>query len=137
MSLTLITALLATLAAAVSAQDNSYGWQFGNALSTGPVGAGTWIRESNTTLILPETNNPQTGNLALWPGMGTNGGDLVQALAISLAENSCGAAEGQWCVVASTLEGSQQMGKYVVADAGVHVTMHCEKQIIGCVGCRS
>lgn len=126
MSLTLASALLISLLGAVHAQDNDYGWQFGNALSTGPVGSGTWIRESNTTLVLPETNNPQTGNLALWPGMGTDGGDLIQALAISLADNSCGAAEGQWCVVASTLETSQEMGDYVAASAGDHVTMHCE-----------
>ena len=126
MSLTIASTLLASLFAVAQAQDNSYGWQFGNALSTGPVAEGSWIRESNTTLILPETNNPQTGNLALWPGMGTDDGDLIQALAISLADNSCGAAEGQWCVVASTLETSQEMGDYVAADAGDHVTMHCE-----------
>lgn len=63
-----------------------YGWQFGNAFSTGPVADGSFIRESNTTLVLPEVNSPQTGNLALWPGMGTSGGDLIQALAISVAD---------------------------------------------------
>lgn len=63
-----------------------YGWQFGNAFSTGPVATNSFIRESNTTLVLPEVNKPQTGNLALWPGMGTSGGDLIQALAISVAD---------------------------------------------------
>jgi len=63
-----------------------YGWQFGNAFSTGPVASDSFIRESNTTLVLPEVNSPQTGNLALWPGMGTSGGDLIQALAISVAD---------------------------------------------------
>ena len=63
-----------------------YGWQFGNAFSTGPVASNSFIRESNTTLVLPEVNSPQTGNLALWPGMGTSGGDLIQALAISVAD---------------------------------------------------
>lgn len=63
-----------------------YGWQFGNAFSTGPVATNSFIRESNTTLVLPEVNSPQTGNLALWPGMGTSGGDLIQALAISVAD---------------------------------------------------
>ena len=88
MSLTLVLpTILLSLLGKVQAQDNSYGWQFANALSTGPVAEGSWIRESNTTLVLPKTNNPQTGNLALWPGMGTDGGDLVQALAISLADN--------------------------------------------------
>jgi hypothetical protein len=63
-----------------------YGWQFGKAFSTGPVASNSFIRESNTTLVLPEVNSPQTGNLALWPGMGTSGGDLIQALAISVAD---------------------------------------------------
>lgn len=72
--------LLFSLAAA------DYGYQFSNALSTGPTADGTWIREANTTLVLPETNSPQTGNLALWPGMGTSGGDLIQGLAISVSD---------------------------------------------------
>jgi len=63
-----------------------YGYQFSNALSTGPVASDSFIREANTTLILPATNSPQTGNLALWPGMGTSGGDLIQGLAISVAD---------------------------------------------------
>ena len=107
-----------------------YGWQFSNALSTGPTADNSWIRESNTTLILPAVNTPQTGNLALWPGMGTDGGDLIQALAIStkdgryesepspplattIGANLCSAgcpdSEGVWCIVASTLEGQFQL----------------------------
>lgn len=84
-----------------------YGWQFGNAFSTGPVATNSFIRESTTTLVLPEVNSPQTGNLALWPGMGTSGGDLIQALAISVADGSAGCPKesGKWCIVASTLEG--------------------------------
>lgn len=80
---------------------------FSNAFSTGPVAVNSWIRESNTTLVLPDTNTPQTGNLALWPGMGTSAGDLVQALAISVADGSAGCpkTEGKWCVTASTLQG--------------------------------
>lgn len=83
-----------------------YGWHFGNAFSTGPVASDSFIRESNTTLVLPKTNSPQTGNLALWPGMGTSGGDLIQALAISVTDGSAGCprASGEWCIVASTLE---------------------------------
>ncbi|KAL1581823.1 hypothetical protein WHR41_09374 [Cladosporium halotolerans] len=102
-----------------------YGWQFGNAFSTGPVATNSFIRESTTTLVLPEVNSPQTGNLALWPGMGTSGGDLIQALAISVADGSAGCPKesGKWCIVASTLEGSQQMGDAVSAGAGTQVTM--------------
>lgn len=105
-----------------------YGWQFSNAFSTGPTASNSFIRESNTTLVLPATNSPQTGNLALWPGMGTSGGDLIQALAISVADGSAGCpkATGQWCIVASTLEDSQQMGAPVPAAPGAKVTMHCK-----------
>lgn len=77
---TLTACLLSSWAAA------DYGYQFSNALSTGPTADDTWIREANTTLVLPETNSPQTGNLALWPGMGTSGGDLIQGLAISVSD---------------------------------------------------
>ncbi|KAF7198217.1 hypothetical protein HII31_00573 [Pseudocercospora fuligena] len=103
-----------------------YGYQFSNALSTGPVADDTFIREANTTLILPETNSPQTGNLALWPGMGTSGGDLIQGLAISVSDGTSGCPKesGKWCIVASTLEGTQQMGDYVSADPGSSVTFH-------------
>lgn len=68
-------------AASRLAMAQDYGWQFSNALSTGPVASGSFIREATTTLVLSETNDPQTGNLALWPGMGTSGGDLIKALA--------------------------------------------------------
>jgi hypothetical protein len=60
--------------------------RFGNAFSTGPVATNSFIRESETTLVLPKVNSPQTGNLALWPGMGTSGGDLIQGLAISVTD---------------------------------------------------
>lgn len=97
---------LATVAAFSQHVFADYGWQFGNAFSTGPVVDGSFIREAETTLVLPKVNDPQTGNLALWPGMGTSGGDLVQALAISVADGSAGCPqeEGKWCIVASTLQ---------------------------------
>lgn len=64
-------------------QSSSFGVQFGNSFSTGPVATDSWIREANTTLVLPALNSPHNGNLALWPGMGTSNGNLVQGLAIS------------------------------------------------------
>jgi hypothetical protein len=63
-----------------------YGHKFSNAFSTGPVASNSFIREATTTLILPAVNSPQNGNLALWAGMGTSGGDLIQALAISVTD---------------------------------------------------
>lgn len=65
----------------VSAQDTV---GFGPAFSLGPTQS--WIREANTTLVLPETPSPQKDRLALWPGMGTSGGDLIQALAVSFSD---------------------------------------------------
>ncbi|KAF4555678.1 Hypothetical protein D9617_2g056410 [Elsinoe fawcettii] len=112
--------------ASLALAQNDYGWQFSNALSTGPTASNSFIREANTTLVLPATNSPQKGNLALWAGMGTSGGDLIQALAISLSGGTAGCkpAAGQWCIVASTLEESQEMGTAVPASAGSRMTMH-------------
>lgn len=59
---------------------------FGPAFSLGPVSPSSWIRESVTTLVLPEVPSPRADRLALWPGMGTSGGDLIQALAVSFAD---------------------------------------------------
>lgn len=104
-------ALFAILKAA-AAQDNI---GFGPAFSLGPTNS--WIREANTTLVLPETPGLKD-RLALWPGMGTSGGDLIQALAVSFSDPNanCGASEGQWCTWASTLQGMQN--NYVLGDRG-------------------
>lgn len=129
-STTLSLSALSLLSLPLSASAQ-YGNQFANALSTGPVASGSFIRESNTTLILPAVNSPQTGNLALWPGMGTSGGDLIQALAISYAQGGlaqgcpAGQGEGKWCIVASTLEGTQEMGQGVYAPEGGRMGIHC------------
>lgn len=52
----------------------------GPAFSTGPVGAGSWIREATATLIVPNAPNPIVGNTVLWVGMGTDKGDLIQGI---------------------------------------------------------
>jgi hypothetical protein len=58
---------------------------FGPYFSLGPTQS--WIREANTTLILPEIPSPGLlDRLGLWPGMGTSGGDLIQALAVSFSD---------------------------------------------------
>ncbi|KAL4757457.1 uncharacterized protein BDW70DRAFT_171360 [Aspergillus foveolatus] len=96
---------------------------FGPAFSLGPTQS--WIREANTTLILPKTPGLKD-RLALWPGMGTSGGDLIQALAVSFSDPNanCGASEGQWCTWASTLQGEQLGGTEVPANEGDKLTMH-------------
>jgi hypothetical protein len=90
MKVTYLAALPWTSAAALPAlaPRQSY-FSFGNAFSTGPVATDTFIRQSTTTLVLPELQSPRTGNLGLWPGVGTKfpnsnqDGQLVQGLAIS------------------------------------------------------
>ncbi|OJJ98546.1 hypothetical protein ASPACDRAFT_62046 [Aspergillus aculeatus ATCC 16872] len=96
---------------------------FGPYFSLGPTQS--WIREATTTLVLPEVPSPVADRLALWPGMGTSGGDLIQALAVSFSDPNanCGGTSGQWCIWASTLEGTQLGGTQVPANAGDNVTM--------------
>ena len=53
----------------------------GPAYSTGPVSSGNFIREATATLVLPNSPNPIVGNTVLWTGMGTDAGDLIQAIA--------------------------------------------------------
>lgn len=66
------------------ASATSYG--FGPAFSLGPVSSSSWIRSATSTLVLPEVPSPVADRLALWPGMGTSNGDLIQALAVSFAD---------------------------------------------------
>lgn len=124
MSAAKISFLAALAAVAHAADDSTIG--FGPAFSLGPTQS--WIREANTTIVLPEAPSPQVDRLALWPGMGTSGGDLIQALAVSFTDPSAncdGATAGQWCIWASTLQDTQLGGKMVPANAGDQVTMHC------------
>ncbi|KAF5857155.1 hypothetical protein ETB97_006204 [Aspergillus alliaceus] len=99
------------LVSLVTAQDKI---TFGPAFSLGPTKS--WIREATTTLVLPEAPSPQEDRLALWPGMGTSGGELIQALAVSFSDPAanCGARSGQWCTWASTLQDkyNDSTGKY-------------------------
>lgn len=127
MSGSLSTALLAALAAATAvraADDSTIG--FGPYFSLGPTAS--WIRNATTTLVLPDTPSPQQDRLALWPGMGTSAGSLIQALAVSFSDPdaNCGAEAGQWCVWASTLQGSQLGGDQVPASSGDEITMSCK-----------
>ncbi|KAI1749787.1 hypothetical protein F4782DRAFT_511529 [Xylaria castorea] len=116
--------LLAFLAAFLGCAHGQDTIGFGPYFSLGPTQS--WIREATTTLILPKVPSPQEERLALWPGMGTSGGDLIQALAVSFESPAanCGASAGQWCTWASTLQGEQLGGKQVPASAGDRLTMH-------------
>lgn len=79
MQLSTVLSVLSILSAA-NAQTNVH---FGPAFSLGPTKS--WIREATTTLVLPKVPG-QKDRLALWPGMGTSSGSLIQALAVSFAD---------------------------------------------------
>ncbi|KAK6088131.1 hypothetical protein SCUP234_01197 [Seiridium cupressi] len=119
-SLTTITLIALLEAAGVSA--TTYG--FGPYFSLGPTNS--WIREANTTLVLPDVPSPAADRLALWPGMGTSDGDLIQAIAVATKSPSteCGGSTGQWCVFASTLETEQEYGPELPEDSGTALTIH-------------
>ncbi|PSK42851.1 hypothetical protein B9Z65_6805 [Elsinoe australis] len=125
----LLTSLPLVSAAVVAPRQNYF--SFGNAFSTGAVATNSFIRHATTTLVLPELNNPHTGNLGLWPGMGTKftsgkDGHLVQGLAISTVGQGSpcnfAASDVKWCVVASTYDGEQHDGKPYRANPGDRVT---------------
>ncbi|KAJ8129003.1 hypothetical protein O1611_g4628 [Lasiodiplodia mahajangana] len=107
-------ATLATILGVAHGQDTI---GFGPYFSLGPTQS--WIREATTTLVLPKVPSPQEERLALWPGMGTSGGDLIQALAVSFQSPAAG-AHGQ----ARSKARTQLGGKQVPASAGDRLTMH-------------
>ncbi|KAH6954334.1 hypothetical protein HG530_010458 [Fusarium avenaceum] len=113
-----------SLVALLSAANAQTTVGFGPAFSLGPTKS--WIREARTTLVLPKVPNPAKDRLALWPGMGTSSGSLIQALAVAFSNPNanCGAKAGQWCTWASTLQGTQLGGKQVPANPGARLTMH-------------
>ncbi|KAM0545351.1 hypothetical protein ACHAPJ_011423 [Fusarium lateritium] len=100
---------------------------FAGAFSSGPTAPGNFIREANSTLVVPKAPSPQVGLLSLWVGMGTSNGDLIQALTESYEGNEdpqCGLLHGNWCSWTSTLNGTGQVGgRQVLTKAGDHVTM--------------
>ena len=69
----------------------------GPSFSTGPVATNSWIREAESTLVLPKAPSGSTGDASLWVGMGTSNGDLIQ----SIADNWDSSA---WSVYAYTLQ---------------------------------
>lgn len=69
------------LAVAAAAAFTSVEAAMGPAFSTGPVGSGSWIRESTATLVLPKAPTDNSGDASLWVGMGTSNGDLIQSIA--------------------------------------------------------
>lgn len=96
----------------------------GPSFSTGPVGAGSWIREATSTLVLPKAPSDTTGDPSLWVGMGTSNGDLIQSIADK--------GKGKWSIYGYTLLSTSETTQMPVqtdatdATEGDKITMHCE-----------
>lgn len=117
-----IRKILPVLAAAASVEA-----AMGPAFSTGPVGSGSWIRESTSTLVLPKAPSGSSGDASLWVGMGTSNGDLIQSIADNWSSST-------WSIFAYTLQSTGPTSQMPVQTDGTNavegekITMHCEYQ---------
>ncbi|KAI4761849.1 hypothetical protein E4T52_12748 [Aureobasidium sp. EXF-3400] len=121
----LLSALAATVTGVV-AQENV---RFGNAFSLGATTS--YIIEAETTLYPGKTQSGDTPRLALWPGMGTDQGQLIQAIVLGSTDaqgQNCGGkphVNGQWCVFASALQdGTQLQGNTFAINSNQGVKIH-------------
>lgn len=98
----------------------------GPAFSTGPVGSGSWIRESTSTLVLPKNPSNNKGDASLWVGMGTSNGDLIQSIADSLSGAKAWEIYGYTLLSTSPTTQMPVQTESTNAVAGDKITMHCE-----------
>jgi hypothetical protein len=124
---TLLLAALATLLPAILAQNV----RFGNAFSLGATTS--YILSAETTLYPGRTQPGDTPRLALWPGMGTDQGQLIQAIVLGSTDaqgQNCGGkphVQGQWCVFASALQsGTQLQGATFPITSNQGVKIQCK-----------
>ncbi|KAL6410629.1 hypothetical protein AUP68_07057 [Ilyonectria robusta] len=116
--------ILSALAAVAITSANA---AMGPAFSTGPVADNSFIRESTSTLVLPNvpSGGSTDGITSLWVGMGTSNGDLIQSIADNWQSSS-------WEIYAYTLlktgDNSQMpvQGPSGAAGEGDKITMHCK-----------
>ncbi|KAG9546249.1 hypothetical protein KCU71_g16992, partial [Aureobasidium melanogenum] len=87
----LLLSALAAAATGATAQDSgSENIRFGNAFSLGATTS--YIVEAETTLYPGKTQSGDTPRLALWPGMGTDENQLIQAIVLASSD-----AQGAEC----------------------------------------
>jgi hypothetical protein len=106
--------------------------RFAGHYSLGP--AKQYIAFSETTLWPGKPPSPQRDRLALWAGSGTDKGNLIQAIIVSVDKErvQCRGKPGQWCVFASVLQGGrQQMGKQYALDPDKGVTVRYDYKSSG------
>ncbi|KAK0433229.1 hypothetical protein EV421DRAFT_1718755 [Armillaria borealis] len=114
--------MLSYLALAASFFALSSAQQFGPYYSLGATSS--YIIEATTTLTSSKVPSPAADRLALWPGMGTDGGGLYQSIVLAIASPENGGSTGQWCAFASVYNGTQQSGDSVPIDANTPVTIN-------------
>ncbi|KAF2668277.1 hypothetical protein BT63DRAFT_455913 [Microthyrium microscopicum] len=120
--------LVLLFAIGVFAQSSHYlfGPSFG--IRTYP-GNNAIIESFETTLLPGAPTDPPQSRLAIWPGLDTSNGDLIQPIVVSSNElmytSGCGnPGKGYWCVFASTLHNRGQItGKQapLAGTEGVHI----------------
>jgi hypothetical protein len=123
----LLLSVLATTIPIATAQNV----RFGNAFSLGATNS--YILEAEATLYPGRTQSGDTPRLALWPGMGTDQGQLIQAIVLGSSDaqgQMCGGkphVNGEWCVFASALQsGTQLQGATYPLKSNQGVKIHCK-----------
>ncbi|KAI4737414.1 hypothetical protein E4T50_12104 [Aureobasidium sp. EXF-12298] len=109
----LLSALAAAATGAIAQDSGSENIRFGNAFSLGATTS--YIVEAETTLYPGKTQSGDTPRLALWPGMGTDENQLIQAIVLASSDAQgaeCGGephVNGEWCAFASALQNDVQL----------------------------
>ncbi|THZ06380.1 hypothetical protein D6C93_01512 [Aureobasidium pullulans] len=109
----LLGALAAAATTAIAQDSGSENIRFGNAFSLGATNS--YIIEAETTLFPGKTQSGDTPRLALWPGMGTDQNQLIQAIVLGSSDaqgEQCGDkphVSGEWCAFASALQDDVQL----------------------------
>ena len=127
----LLSALAAAITGAVAQGSGSENVRFGHAFSLGATNS--YIIEAETTLYPGKTQSGDTPRLALWPGMGTDEGQLIQAIVLASTDAQgaeCGGkphVNGEWCAFASALQdGVQLQGDTFPVKSNKGVKIHCK-----------
>lgn len=127
----LLSAFAAAATGAIAQDSGSENIRFGNAFSLGATTS--YIVEAETTLYPGKTQSGDTPRLALWPGMGTDENQLIQAIVLASSDAQgaeCGGkphVNGEWCAFASALQNDVQLqGNTFPVKSNQGVTIHCK-----------
>jgi hypothetical protein len=130
-SILTIAALATTITGVIVQGSNSQNVRFGTAFPPAPTRS--YFIAQHTTLYPGRTQSGDTPRLALWPGMGTDQGQLIQAIVLGSTDaqgQMCGGKphiNGQWCVFASALQsGTQLQGATFPINSNQGVKIHCK-----------